>query len=47
MDLTLYLTKIKTILYDTQRRSNYQEANTRVNEGFNTGGEADDIRASL
>lgn len=47
MDLTLYLKKIKTKLDDTQRRSNYQEANTRVNEGFNTGGEANDIRVSL
>ena len=47
MDLSLYLYKIKTLLNDTQRRSNYQEANTRINEGFNTGGEANDIRASL
>lgn len=47
MDLTLYLKKIKTKLDDTQRRSNYQEADSRVNEGFNTGGEAYDIRASL
>ena len=47
MDLSLYLYKIKKLLNDTQRRSNYQEANTRVNEGFNTGGEVNDIRASL
>ena len=47
MDLTLYLTKIKQQLNDTQRRSNYQEADTRVNEGFNTGAEASDSRTSL
>ena len=47
MDLTLYLKKIKTKLDDTQRRSNYQEANSRNDESINTGGEASNFRTSL
>ncbi len=42
-----YLKKIKTLLNDTQRRSNYQEADSRVNESFNTGREINDIRTPL
>ncbi len=47
MDLTLYLKKIKTKLDDTQRRSNYQEADSRNDESFNTGREINDIRTPL
>jgi len=47
MDLTLYLKKIKTKLDDTQRRSNYQEANSRNDESFNSGGEASNFRTPL
>ena len=47
MDLSLYLFKIKTLLNDTQRRSNYQEANSRVNENFSTDREASDFRTPL
>jgi len=47
MDLSLYLFKIKTLLNDTQRRSNYQEANSRNDESFNTGREINDFRTSL
>lgn len=47
MDLSLYLFKIKTLLNDTQRRSNYQEANSRVNESFSTDREASDFRTPL
>jgi len=47
MDLSLYLFKIKTLLNDTQRRSNYQEANSRNDESFNSGGEASNFRTPL
>jgi hypothetical protein len=35
MDAILYLEKIKSI-YDTQRPTNYQEANSRNDESINT-----------
>ena len=47
MDATIYLTKLKQKLNDTQRRSNYQEANSRNDESINTGGEASNFRTSL
>ncbi len=47
MDLTLYLKKIKTKLDDTQRFPDYQEANSRISESINTGGEASDTRTAL
>lgn len=47
MDLSLYLTKIKQQLNDTQRFSDYQEANSRISESINTGGEASDTRTAL
>ena len=47
MDLSLYLFKIKMLLNDTQRRTDYQEENSRVNGSSNTDGEADYPRASL
>ncbi len=47
MDLSLYLFKIKTLLNDTQRRSNYQEADSRNDESFNSGGEASNFRTPL
>lgn len=47
MDLSLYLTKIKQQLNDTQRLSDYQEANSRISESINTGGEASDTRTAL
>jgi hypothetical protein len=46
MDGLLYLQKIQTI-YDTQRHSDYQEANSRNDEGINTRGETEHPRASL
>ena len=47
MDLSLYLTKIKQQLNDTQRLPDYQEANSRISESINTGGEASDTRTAL
>ena len=47
MDLSLYLTKIKQQLNDTQRLSDYQEADSRISESINTGGEASDTRTAL
>ena len=47
MDLSLYLTKIKQQLNDTQRFPDYQEANSRISESINTGGEASDTRTAL
>jgi hypothetical protein len=47
MDLSLYLFKIKKLLNDTQRRTYYQEEDSRVNGSSNTNGEADYPRASL
>jgi hypothetical protein len=36
MDLSLYLFKIKQLLDDTQRFSDYQKTNSRFSEGANT-----------
>jgi hypothetical protein len=36
MDLSLYLFKIKQLLDDTQRFSDYQKTNSRFSEGTNT-----------
>ena len=47
MDLSLYLIKIKQQLNDTQRFPDYQEADSRISESINTGGEASDARTSL
>ena len=47
MDLCLYLNKIKQQLNDTQRFPDYQEANSRISESINTGGEASDTRTAL
>lgn len=44
MDAILYLKKLE---YDTQRRTDYQEADSRVNGDSNTDGEAEHPRASL
>ncbi len=46
MDGLLYLHKIQND-YDTQRFPDYQEADTRISESINTGGEASDVRTSL
>lgn len=46
MDAILYLEKIKSI-YDAQERTDYQKANSRVNESINTDREVDYPRASL
>lgn len=46
MDGLLYLQKIQN-LYDTQRLSDYQEADSRISESINTGGEASDTRTAL
>ena len=46
MDGLLYLQKIQN-LYDTQRLSDYQEADSRISESINTGGEASDTRTPL
>jgi hypothetical protein len=46
MDGLLYLQKIQND-YDTQRFSDYQEANSRISESINTGGEASDTRTAL
>jgi len=47
MDLTQYLYKIKQQLNDTQRFPDYQEADSRISESINTGGEASDTRTAL
>ena len=47
MDLCLYLTKIKQQLNDTQRFPDYQEADSRISESINPGGEASNARTSL
>jgi hypothetical protein len=44
MDAILYLKKLEN---DTQRRTNHQEEDSRVNGSSNTDGEADYPRASL
>ncbi len=44
MDAILYLKKLEN---DTQRRTDYQEEDSRVNGSSNTDGEADYPRASL
>ncbi len=46
MDAVLYLEKIKS-LYDTQRFTDYQKANSRNDEGVDTRREVDHPRASL
>ena len=46
MDGLLYLQKIQN-LYDTQRFPDYQEADSRISESINTGGEASDTRTAL
>ena len=46
MDGLVYLQKIQN-LYDTQRLPDYQEANSRISESINTGGEASDTRTAL
>ena len=46
LDGLLYLQKIQN-LYDTQRLSDYQEADSRISESINTGGEASDTRTPL
>jgi len=46
MDGLLYLEKIQTI-YDAQRHSDYQKADSRNDEGINTRGESEHPRASL
>lgn len=51
MDGLLYLAKVEqlinTKLNDTQRRTDYQEEDSRVNGNLNTDGEAQYPRASL
>jgi hypothetical protein len=47
MDLCLYLNKIKQQLNDTQRFPDYQEADSRISESINTGGEASVTRTPL
>jgi hypothetical protein len=46
MDGLVYLQKIQND-YDTQRFSDYQEADSRISESINTGGEASDTRTAL
>ena len=46
MDGLLYLQKIQND-YDTQRFPDYQEADSRISESINPGGEASDARTSL
>jgi hypothetical protein len=46
MDAILYLEKIKTI-YDAQRHSDYQKADSRNDEGINTRRETEHPRTSL
>jgi len=47
MDLCLYLNKIKQQLNDTQGFPDYQEADSRISESINTGGEASVTRTPL
>lgn len=47
MDLSLYLTKIKQQLNDTQRFADYQEEDSRISESINTGGKASSTRTPL
>jgi hypothetical protein len=47
MDLTLYLSKIKDILNDTQRLSNNQETSARVNGGTESNRETTTPGASV
>jgi hypothetical protein len=46
LDGLVYLQKIQN-LYDTQRFPDYQEANSRISESINTGGEASVTRTPL
>ena len=46
MDGLVYLQKIQN-LYDTQRFPDYQEADSRISESINTGGEASATRTPL
>jgi hypothetical protein len=46
LDGLVYLQKIQN-LYDTQRFPDYQEADSRISESINTGGEASDTRTAL
>lgn len=46
LDGLVYLQKIQND-YDTQRFPDYQEADSRISESINTGGEATDARTSL
>jgi hypothetical protein len=47
MDLTLYLSKIKDILNDTQGLPNNQETSARVNEGIDPNRETTTTGASV
>lgn len=48
MDGITYLHKLQNIIKnDTQRFPDYQEANSRISESINTGGEASDTRTAL
>lgn len=47
MDLTLYLSKIKDILNDTQGLPDNQETSARVNEGIDTNRETTTTGASV
>jgi len=46
LDGLVYLQKIQN-LYDTQRFPDYQEADSRISESINTGGEASVTRTPL
>ena len=46
LDGLVYLQKIQN-LYDTQRFPDYQEADSRISESINTGGEASATRTPL
>ena len=46
LDGLVYLQKIQN-LYDTQRLPDYQEADSRISESINTGGEASVTRTPL
>jgi len=46
LDGLVYLQKIQN-LYDAQRFPDYQEANSRISESINTGGEASATRTPL
>jgi hypothetical protein len=46
MDGLVYLQKIQNI-YDTQRFPDYQEADSRISESINTGGETSATRTPL